>query len=353
VNGGGLGHLNRALAIARRIARLQPAASIWFLTTSRMLEPVLREGFVPYYIPPRAAYGERISSEQWNRILFAQIRLLVEQHRPSALVYDGVWPYPGLVRSLKAGSFKSATIILRLRHAHARLEDLSGRFTLFDHVIHPGEVGETEAAIPSPAEGLRPHRVAPILYYDPDELLPRSEARRRLALSAEHRVAYVQLGAGNMDDAVSWTGEVLSLLSRYPDIEVVLGESPIANHDLVPRTGVHRIEQYPNAYLFNAFDFAISAAGYNTVHELLFHGVPAILIPMERLTDDQAGRARPAERAGAAMVVTTRAELAAALERMLEADTAARLRASAHRLIPSNGAEAAAQIISGQQCVLA
>jgi UDP-N-acetylglucosamine--N-acetylmuramyl-(pentapeptide) pyrophosphoryl-undecaprenol N-acetylglucosamine transferase len=346
VNGAGLGHLNRCLAIARRIARLQPAADICFLTSCRMLEVIAREGYLPYHIPPLAAYGGRMKAAYWDRMLHTQIRLIVEQHRPTTFVYDGIALYPGLRRALQTCRFERRAMILRLRHIHAQPEQLSQGLGLFDRIIHPGEAGEDRSGLPSPTEQLQPHRVAPILHLDRSEILPRVEARRRLRLPIDRLVVYLQLGSGNIDDAGTWTSHALELLARCPDLEVVLGQSPIADREMTPPPGVHLIRQYPNARFFNAFDLAISAAGYNTVHELLFFEVPAILVPMPRLTDDQEGRARAVERAGAAVVVRRPEDLAPALERLLDDDARARLRAAAKRLIPENGAQEAARLIS-------
>jgi UDP:flavonoid glycosyltransferase YjiC (YdhE family) len=349
VNGAGLGHLNRTLAIARRIARLQPEADICFLTSSRMLEAISREGYVPYHIPPLATYGGRMKAKDWDRMLSTQIRLIVEHHRPSTFVYDGIALYPGLVRALETHGFERTAMILRLRHTHAQPEELSQGVRLFDQIIHPGEAGDLGAGIPSPAEQLQPRRVAPILYFDRSEILSRAEARRRLLLPMDRRVVYLQLGSGNIDDAATWADHALECLARHPDVEVVLAQSPIADREMMPPPGVHLVRQYPNARFFNAFDLAISAAGYNTVHELLFFGVPAILIPMERLTDDQEGRARAAERAGAAVVVTTPEELADALECLLDDAALARARNAAERLGPINGADEAAHLISARR----
>jgi UDP:flavonoid glycosyltransferase YjiC (YdhE family) len=346
VNGVGLGHLNRALAVARRIPRLQPDADVWFLTSSRMLDAISREGFVPYYVPPFTAYGDRISQKHWNRMLEEQIRLIFELHRPATLVYDGIFPYPGFVRALEKCRFEKTAMILRLRHTHSRLAGVGERFRLFNQIIHPGEAGESEAGVPSPTEHMQPRRVAPILYFDRSEILSRAEARRRLLLPMDRRVVYLQLGSGNINDAASWTGHALELLAGYPEVEVVLAQSPIANRDVTLPPRVHLLRQYPNALFFNAFDLAISAAGYNTVHELLFFGVPSILIPMEKVTDDQEGRARSAERAGAAVVVTRPEELADALERVLSGAALAEIRTCAERLILINGADEAARAIA-------
>lgn len=348
VNGAGLGHVNRCLAVARRIARLQPDADICFLTSSRMLEVISREGYLPYHVPPLVAYGGRMKAKDWDRMLSTQIRLIVANHQPTTLVYDGIALYPGLRHALETRRFERTAMILRLRHTGSQLQEFGQGFRLFDQIIHPEEAGESGAEVSSPLAELRPRRVPPILYFDRSEILSRAEARQRLRLPIDRRVVYVQLGSGNMDDAVTWIGSALAALDRHPEVEVVLAESPIANQELIVPPGVHWIRQYPNARFFNAFDLAISAAGYNTVHELLFYGVPAILIPMARLTDDQEGRARAAERAGAAVVVNKPEELAAALEHLFDADVLARLSDSAKRLIPVNGADEAAHVISDQ-----
>ena len=188
VNGAGLGHLNRSLAVARRIARLQPDADICFLTSSRMLEPISRAGYVPYHVPPLAAYGGRMKAKVWDRMLYTQIRLIVEHHQPTTLVYDGIALYPGLLRALDACRFERTAMILRLRHTGSQLEEFGQAFRLFHQIIHPGEAGEPEDGVPSPLAELRPHRVAPILYFDRSEILSRAEARRRLRLPTDRRV---------------------------------------------------------------------------------------------------------------------------------------------------------------------
>ena len=52
-----------------------------------------------------------------------------------------------------------------------------------------------------------------------------------------------------------------------------------------------------------AFDAAVTAAGYNAVHELLYAGVPSVFVPFERMVDDQEKRAREVAEAGAGLGV--------------------------------------------------
>ena len=51
------------------------------------------------------------------------------------------------------------------------------------------------------------------------------------------------------------------------------------------------IRHFPLANVLNAFDAAICAAGYNSVHEELAAKIPTVFIPNTRGTDNQAARA--------------------------------------------------------------
>ncbi|MDP8931463.1 MAG: hypothetical protein M3O70_23560, partial [Actinomycetota bacterium] len=51
--------------------------------------------------------------------------------------------------------------------------------------------------------------------------------------------------------------------------------------------------------LYRAFDFSISACGYNSYHELVGFALPALFVPnVHTALDDQLARARYAERVG-------------------------------------------------------
>jgi predicted glycosyltransferase len=126
------------------------------------------------------------------------------------------------------------------------------------------------------------------------------------------------------------------------DTFMIVGRSPIAGGDLdwvydYPRA--RPLSHYPNAIYFNAFDLAVSAAGYNTFHELMHFGLPALLIPRQVGIDDQVGRARAAERAGAAEMVTEIPEIAEAIHRMLDDPGLPQRRARALAMAPVNGAD--------------
>ena len=99
---------------------------------------------------------------------------------------------------------------------------------------------------------------------------------------------------------------------------------------------------FPNARHFRAFDFAISAAGYNSFHELLHHGVPTIFVPNDnQQVDDQRARAAWAESRGAGdLPAARRRERAwpAIWRAMLDPALRRQLARRARALCPTNGA---------------
>jgi UDP:flavonoid glycosyltransferase YjiC (YdhE family) len=117
--------------------------------------------------------------------------------------------------------------------------------------------------------------------------------------------------------------------------------------DLPP--GVKRLSTYPLGRYLRAFDFAISAAGYNSYHELIGFGVPTIFVPSEKLLDDQHGRARYAKDVGVALSLDTFTELGLdeCLEVMLDHDRRRSMTDRCRELFPGNGAAEAAGAISG------
>ncbi len=61
----------------------------------------------------------------------------------------------------------------------------------------------------------------------------------------------------------------------------------------LPDPDIFVIRDYPNSIYFNAFDFAVITAWYNTFHEAIYFGVPTIIFPIrETITDDHFARAK-------------------------------------------------------------
>ncbi len=287
INGAGLGHLTRSLAIARRVKQLQPNARIVFLTTSVGVMLVHRAGFECHHVSPKALLS--VGDIRWNLLFYKTLRMVLSIHRPSGLIFDGTMPYLGLRRVMrgvgsvryvwvKRGLYKSGIV-------HAQLERDIKRF---DFVISPGELVDDFSSGLSVGNV---NKVPPIALLDREDLLGRVLARNILRIPQDAVCVYVQLGAGNINGVAGLQSKIVECLRRR-NVQVVLGQSPISLKFEPDLLADCVIVDYPNSKYFRAFDFAILAAGYNSVCESVMLGLPTLFVPnMDTGADDQLLRA--------------------------------------------------------------
>lgn len=303
INGVGLGHLTRSLAVATRLREIDPSAQIIFLTTSIAIPIVHRFGFQCHHVPPAALVGDHVKPSQWNRLFFKSVENVLRLYRPLIFVFDGSAPYIGLEKIIRSyGRMRFVWIKRGLYKSEVDQTALDKRAALFDLVVSPREVADAGSSFSS-ARTTRIVEVPPISLLDRSGLLGREEARAALRIEGDGGLAYVQLGAGNINGIIDVEKRVVASL-RARRMRVVVGRSPIAlgaDDD----TGADRVViDYPNSRYFAAFDFAVLAGGYNSVCEAISLGLPAIFIPNTQTgADDQLKRVRQASEFGPYVVV--------------------------------------------------
>lgn len=342
-NGVGLGHLTRCLSVARRMKKLRPETEIIFLTTSLALTVLQREGFVVYCIPSKMLI-KNISYAQWNALLKNMMSELLQLYGFDAVIFDGALPFASVTAAL--AEEKDIPRIWIRRGSEKSVELMEQRDAAekdFDYVIMPKEAGE---ACGTP-DG-KHISVPPIICLDKKELWAREDVRRYLKIPMDKIAVYIQLGAGNINNIDSDINRVVTELRKNPNIVMVLGESIIGNELKIIEDDIIVLKDYPNSKYFNGFDFAVSACGYNSFHELIYFGVPTIFIPnMHQDVDDQYARAMIAQNHDAGVVINDIGsdELARAIERMCDQTENARMRKSGSEIIGQNGADNAAEVI--------
>lgn len=312
INGAGLGHVTRALAVAKALRRQKPEAHIVFLTTSIAVHLVYREGFVCHHIPPAALLKDRMGAASWNRLFYRSVAQVLDTHRPGTLVFDGSAPYLGLQRVMRRyRSLRYVWIKRGLYKAGVDQQRMDGYVALFNKVIVPAEFG---ADAGEEKHGERISMVEPIIGMDRQALLSPGEVCSRLRLDRSRRHVYVQLGAGNINGISGLQSRVVKVL-REQDFQVVVGQSPISLKPEYCDDADREIVDYPNSRYFAGFDFAVLAAGYNSVSEAVSLNLPAIFLPnKETQADDQVLRATLACGMGPCEVMTEFSE-----EALLEA----------------------------------
>ena len=294
-NGVGVGHVSRLLAIARRMDTHVP---LLFATQAQAVPAIERLGYLAEYMPSAAYVGGDFAL--WDRWFRHDLETLVDTYDPALVVYDGNNPSHGLMHAVAPRRDCGLAWVRRGLWGPLNSPFMDNS-RWFDLIIEPGELED------QPDEGITARRrdeaelVHPIRLLDEEELLPRSEAARRLGLDPGRPSVLIQLGAGYNRDVVTLVDNLITQLQRYPQLQICVAEWLNGTQPLNYWPGVSYLRGYPLSQYFKAFDFSISAAGYNTFHEIVNFDLPTIFIPNRHPSmDDQAGRSTHAQAAQAA-----------------------------------------------------
>jgi len=304
-NGVGFGHFTRMLAIAKRMREQDSSLEIIFFTTMPTLH-LLKPYGIPAHHISGPKYFKGVDSNQWNALLEEELTLCLETHKPSMFIFDGAFPYRGMLRAIQGrNTLKKIWMRRGMFRKGAKIPVDSIQH--FDSIIRPGDaIDESSEEID---HGLEVLTSSPIVLLDQSELLSREQARYRLGLPLDCRAVYVQLGAGQINDISSEIRMTLDELLKIENLHVILGESMIGDRIDIEMPNLHIIRDYPNSQYFNGFDAVIQAGGYNSFHETRAFGLPALFYPnMETGMDDQLARCRVAEKEGWGYVVKERTQ---------------------------------------------
>jgi len=331
INGRGMGHLTRQLAILRWIRRIGAVLDVhvepWVLTSSEADTLARREGVPSLKMPSKAMFRDAdLEPSRYLAVARSWVLNAVAGLRPDLLIVDTFagGSFGELVASLELA--KSRVLVRRrVRPEFAAADPYASLLPLYGTVLEPA----TDA-------------LPPILLREREELLPRDAARDALGLGDDEQAVYVTLGGGGDVAAPAQLPRLIERLRR-PGRRLVVGAGPLYSGPEIRRSDVLWIDRYVPIELFGAFDRAVSAAGFNAFHELMYAGVPTVFLPQPRIADDQEERARRAEAAGAGRVAASLDEVAGLLE------DAGDPRA-ARALVPTNGARPAA--VAALQTVL-
>ncbi|MCZ7648341.1 MAG: hypothetical protein M5U26_24295 [Planctomycetota bacterium] len=283
--GGGLGHLNRALALGRAAGRRGHRSRIW--TNSPFAGALfgadgfarLPDGCALEFVPPelnRGQVAERIHKD------FAQPDC-------DAVLVD-VFPrgLGGELAELLPGWHVPKVLIHReLSPAYVQSFEVASWVARYDLILDAGDGGTF-------ADHPRAAKTGPWLIRDADELLTPAAAREALGLSPGRRAILV-LGCGRPEElevAGALTGRLAEGFRAEAD---VCFAAPVPVSGLVER-GARTLLRWPLLELLRGVDLLVGAGGYNTVHEARSAGVPLLAVPRRRTYDRQDRRLRDAER---------------------------------------------------------
>jgi UDP:flavonoid glycosyltransferase YjiC (YdhE family) len=341
-NGIGLGHVARLLAIARRAdGRFRPV----FATMAQAAHIIGQFGYHAEYIPSLMYTGAPPIA--WDDWLGFELERLIDGYDARLVVYDGNELPAGLLRAIMArGEVKLAWVRRGMGEKDPLPPVETARFC--DIVIEPGEI-----AAPVHFVGMARKRrgmvtVDPIRLLDDDEALQRDEAAAALGLDPAKPAVLIHLDSGSNRDITHAIDVAVRTLRGFPDVQVAIAEWANAPAELALWPEATIVRGFPLARYYNAFDFSIGAAGYNSFHEAIGLALPTVFVAnVEPGMDDQIGRARYAQDAGAAIELPESEffRLEEICRILLSAKARDVLRENCRKLGRNNGAADAAQLI--------
>jgi hypothetical protein len=284
-NGTGMGHLTRQAAVALALPQ-EDSATI--LSLSIGLPVVLNLGVRGEYCP---SYERgHIDRRYWESYLRDRVVALAREVSAAAVVFDGVAPYLGLGRARLA---LPDTRFVWLRRGMWRpgTGDMLRRAAMFDLVVEPGDLARDADRGPT-ADLEDAVLVEPVSLLEVVEPLSRKDARVELGLPSDGPVGLVTLGTGRLGDVAGPGRLAVDTILGSGDTHLAVTQWAFADREVPAGAEVTTLRGvFPLARYLSAFDFAVSSAGYNAVHELVPAGLPTLFVAnTSTRTDDQVAR---------------------------------------------------------------
>lgn len=289
-NGVGMGHLARATAIALELREI--ANPIIVSMAGGIAEIPEFSGVRCEYIPGRDRGWMKRS--KWDAYLRDRLLALVSETKATAISFDGVVPYPGVIATkLKNPNLNLVWIRRGLWRKNPLRFGLPLQSKMMDFVIEPGDFAAVYDKGPTSLQSDALH-IAPVSLYNKAFAFNREDAMKVIGLDPGRPAVLVQLGTGE-NDANEKMRAALAGLIGWKNLQIVLTKEPQDKNgnSLVPAgLDIKVVRYFPLANVLQAFDAAICATGYNGVHELLPARIPTVLVSNIRGTDDQEARAQ-------------------------------------------------------------
>lgn len=337
-NGSGMGHLSRCLAVAAEAERAGYRTAI--LTLSTASDIVRQSGYPVMYHPSATASPWSLSV--WNRSFARFLQKRFELDRPDIVIFDGTAVYRGVTQVCRRFEIPLVWLRRGMWKKEITRVQYDRPFEVADFVVVPGEV--TGQHIPDQPDA---EYVGPVSQANQFEILSAYEAKRSLGLDTNRHYVLVQVGSAQMDGKPIVGMIVDSLRQAVGDLSPVVLVSPVAQSEPEVPGAIVVHGRYPLAPYLRAFDLAVTSAGYNSVHENISVGLPAVYVPnIDAVTDDQTARAELVEQAGMGLVARTRSELATAIHRLTEPKHLAAVKAALALNSPADGAGAIVEVLT-------
>jgi UDP-N-acetylglucosamine--N-acetylmuramyl-(pentapeptide) pyrophosphoryl-undecaprenol N-acetylglucosamine transferase len=344
INGIGLGHLARTIAIARALGTGEH--DHLFLTSSPATQLLEKESLPFVQFPSDNLLADKslaLKDKTYSSLLHGIVSATINAFDPHLFVVDTMPTGScGELAQLATCARRSVFILREQRTAPA--PETIAAINRYDHILIPHE--ESPARLPDGIDTSKVTFTGPILLRSKDDApaqLPEIDRPH------DRPLVGVAFGGGGDKDFAQLVAWVDRAAGRHPDLHFAVSIPPLLREEIpaFSSENISRFEHSPLAELWRSFDFVISAAGYNSTNELIHFGVPTIFVPLERPLDDQLARAKNLTARDASRLATALDDrsLDKALDEVKDPQVREVLSARAQSILPSNGAAIAANTL--------
>lgn len=343
-NGAGLGHISRMSAIAGEV-RSWSSVEILTLSTAH---GIAGQGNIRMdYFASQGATGE--PWHVWHRRFGRYLQRKIWDTQPAVVVFDGTWIYRGLREATLRSEIPLVWVCRGTWKEEADRTQVDRAKDYCDAVVVPGDLADHGGGPNLFAARHEVVRTSPVTALERALMHAPGAARAALGLDVDGRYVLVQLGAGNINDIAPARNRALEAIRKYHPglIPIVVRPEIASSQEALP--GVTTVRAlYPLWPYLNAFEFAVTAAGYNTVHENIAAILPTIFVPNPATaTDDQGFRARAIAGQGYGFAAASVMEIDHAIRGFSSAEVLDGLRRRMLEAPPMVGARDASMAIRG------
>lgn len=290
-NGNGLGHAQRCALVADEIRPPQKQVFAAFPSCVTFLR---KRGYECVPMVPRSAEHK----EEHAADILNYLRLRQVLRRDDQVVFDGGFVFDSVYRLVSALDL-SATWIRRGLWKPGQINSTAlERERAFKTVIVPSEAFEELNTDYS--DGPHIHKVGPIVQTNDWSAADTQSLRDRLSVEFDREIDLLMvsmLGGGVASRRTAHTQLLSSLAEQRPNtLHLILAwPNAVVDSALFGWENSFVVHTNHAMDLCRAADFCVSAAGYNSFHELLYAKVPTLFVPQAApYLDDQEQRARAA-----------------------------------------------------------
>ena len=344
-NGNGLGHAQRCSVIAEAMDDKQ---RVQFAAFPSCVDLLRNRGFA---VAPMVQRTE-MHAEEYANDLVNYLRLRGMLKTGDRFVFDGGYVFDSIYRVISELQLPAVWIRRGLWQPGQVKPSALERERVFSKVIVPQEAFDELNSRYTTGDSV--HTVGPIVRRDaPDDPTLRDKLSKLFKRPAKTLVV-TMLGGGVASERTAQTQVMCNLMEQRKDCIhlVVAWPNAIVPNGLYGWKNTHVIKTQNTGALCRAADLVVSAVGYNSFHEIMYSGIPSIMIPQfAPYLDDQERRARAAADRGLTSLVleTELVRLKQEVAAFLDDGKAADIRAAfAEVALPERGNQAAAHIIESE-----